>query len=261
MITPFSLPSNANIQIQLREATVADAIDFADVDDGHEEELTTMFLGRMQDTGTVRDPRKWTAEDRRFALYWYWLHTTKDHDVALSYDCRHCGANHIYLQNFRDLADHYTPIDSPAEREGSWKGEKIMVRPLTGTDMEALERMRLGLNAARAGGEKSAAYKKGQAMMMFERLVLSLAFTGDKDPDKATRSEKLRKKIMGLTLDQFAEFTDLVFGKLGEMKHGLEMEYEDGRLYLIMPPHQCPERGEQTRLRYTFRNSDYIPGL
>lgn len=256
MITPFSLPSNPNIQIQLREATVADAIDFADVDEGHEEELTTMFLGRMQDAGTVRDPRKWTAADRRFALYWYWLHTSKDHDVALSYDCRHCGGNHVYLQDFRKLADHYTPIDGIAEREGKWRGEKILVRPLSGWNVEALERMKLGLDAS-----KGAAHKKGQAMMMFERLALCVSFGADKETDRAKRGEKKRKRIMAMSLDEFSEFTDLVFGLLTEMNHGLEMEYDEGRFYLLMPAHECPESGDQTRLRYTFRNIDYIPGL
>ena len=256
MITPFSLPSNPNVQISLREATVADAIDFADVDEGHEEELTTMFLGRMQDSGTVRDPRKWTAEDRRFALYWYWLHTAKDHDVPLSYNCRHCGGKHVYLQNFRELSEHYTPINGPAEREGKWRGEKILVRPLTGWNLEALERMKIGVDAS-AG----AARNKGQAMMMFERLTMCVIFSGDKETDRAKRGEKKRKRIMAMPLDEFSEFTNLVFGLLAEMKHGLEMEYDEGRFYLLMPAHKCPERGEQTRLRYPFRNIDYIPGL
>jgi len=255
MISPFSLPSNPNIVIQLREATVADAIDFADVDESHEEELTTMFLGRMQDAGTIRDPRKWTDADRRFALYWYWLHTAKDHEVPLSYDCRHCGEKHIYLQNLRDLADSYTPING-AEREGKWKGEKVIVRPLTGWNMEALERMKLGLDLS-----KGASRKKGQASMMFERLAMFVSFAGDKEPDRVKRGEKKRKRLMAMPLDEFTEFSDMVYGLAAEMKHGLEMEYEEGRLYLLMPPHKCPERGEQTRLRYPFRNNDYIPGL
>jgi len=234
---------------------VADAIDFADVSDSHEEELTTMFLTRMQDAGTVRDPKKWTGEDRRFALYWYWLHTVKDHEVALSYDCRHCGNNHVYLQNMKELADHYTPISGAAERETVWQGEKIMVRPLSGAGMEQLERMILGINVS-----EDTARKKGQAMMMFERLALSVSF-GDKEPDKTKRNETKRKKIMGMTLRQFKEFTDLVFGLLAEMKHGLDMEYDEGHMFLLMPAHKCPEGEGQTRSRYPFRNIDYIPGL
>lgn len=256
MITPFSLPSNPDITIQLREATVADAIDFADVDESHEEELTTLFLTRMQDAKAAQDPREWTAEDRRFALYWYWLHTAKDHDVALSYDCLHCGNTHVYLQNFRDLADHYTPINGPAEREGTWCEEKVIVHPLTGRNMEALERMILGIDVSQGSMRK-----KGEAMMMFERLAMCVSFPEDKERDQKKRGENKRKRLMAMPLDEFAEFSESVFRMLAEMKHGLEMEYEEGHLYLLMPAHKCPERGNETRLRYPFRNLDYIPSL
>ncbi len=260
MITPFTLPSNPSIQVQLREATVADAIDFADLDDSHEEELTTMFLGRMQNSGTVRDPRKWTAEDRRFALYWYWLHTSKDHEVALSYECRHCGGTHVYLQDFRELADHYASINEGPEREGLWKDERIIVRPLSGADMETLERMRLGFGIARTNTEEPV-NKKARTMMMFERLAMCVTFVSDKRGADKAQGDERRKKIMALTVDEFSAFADLVYGLLSDMKHGLETEYADGRLFLLMPVHECPEGGGQTRLRYPFRNSDYIPGL
>jgi len=250
MITPFSLPSNPRVQISLREATVADAIDFADIDESHEEELTTLFLQRMQDSGTVRDPRKWTAEDRRFALYWYWLETTKDHDVALSYECSHCGKTHVYLQNFRALADNYTPLDGAPEREVPWSGETLVVRPLTGGDMETLERMRMGDQSPRR-----------DALMRIERLALCVDFAGDPEKNSEKRADAKRKRISKMTLDEFSGFSSVVSDALAEMRHGLETEYHDGRLYLLMPPHKCPERGEQTRLRYTFRNIDYIPGL
>lgn len=256
MITPFSLPSNPNIQVALREATVADAIDFADVDEGHEEELTTMFLGRMQDAGTVRDPRKWTGEDRRFALYWYWLHTAKDMDVAHTYECQHCGETHVYLQDFRKLADSYTPIDGAAEREGRFRGEKIVVRPLSGWNMEALERMKLALDVSKGG-----AHKKGQAMMTFERTAMCVDFKDEKETDRVKREEKKRKRLMAMALAEFQELMGIATDLLAEMKHGLEMVYVEGRLYLLMPPHECPEKGEQTRLRYYFRNSDYVPDL
>lgn len=228
---------------------MADAIDFADVNEDHEEELTTMFLGRMQDGGTVRDPRKWTGEDRRFALYWYWLHTTNDHEIALSYECLHCGGTHIYIQNLKELADKYTPINGAAQREGKWKDEKITVRPLTGRDMEALEKMRLGMIAT-----DGAAQKRERALMRFERLLRCVSF-GEKDADSK------RKRLLAMSLDAFTELSGLVYGLLAEMEHGLESEYGAGRSYLLMPPHTCPEKGEQTRLRYLFRSIDYIPDL
>jgi len=244
LITPFTLPSNPSIQVSLREATVADAIDFADVDERHEEELATLFLTRMQE-GAVHDPKKWTGEDRRFALYWYWLHTAKDHDVALTYQCDHCGESHTCLQDFRKLAEAYTPIDGPAERSGNWRGEKFTVKPLTGANLEALERMKTDVDLL----------GKGLASMRIESLILSVAFGGK-------NRKETHQRIVAMSLDEFAEFAELATGMRAEMKHGLDGEYEDGRFYLLIPAHDCPAKeGAKTRLRYPFRNNDYIPGL
>ena len=43
----FSLPSNPSKEIHLREATVADAIDFTGIDPDFEEEATTLFLNKQ----------------------------------------------------------------------------------------------------------------------------------------------------------------------------------------------------------------------
>lgn len=251
MITPFNLPSNPDIQINLREATVADAIDFADVDTSHEEELTTMFLNRIQES-RKHDSRKWTAADRRFALYWYWLHTTNDPEIALSYDCR-CGKRHVYLQNLRELADKYIPLVGEAKREADWKGETIIVHPLSGADVETLEKMQLGVNVA-----PSTEHKKRQMLMDFERLMLSFSFSSL----KPGQEKEKREKIKILTINEFTEFSILVDRLLEEMNHGLEMKYKDGRFWFLMPLHECPNvKGEKTQLRYPFRNSDYIPKI
>jgi hypothetical protein len=253
MITPFNLPSNPDVRVQLREATVADAIDFADVDDSHEEELTTLFLARVQE-GQIQDSRNWSAEDRRFALYWYWLHTVKDHEISLSYECEHCGGRHVYLQDLGALAESYMPISGQPLRSAKWHDDPIVVHPLTGRDVEALERMRLAKEVA-----QGLVRKKIETEMMLERLIMSVSFA-DKTPDKPNNA-KDRKMILAMSLEEFSEFAGLVSGLLLEMKHGLESVHEDGRLFLLMPPHKCPEGGGETRLRYPFRNSDYIPSL
>ena len=51
----FTLSSNPEITVRLREATVEDAIDFSELDPAFEEEATTVFLDRMQ------APEKYTA--------------------------------------------------------------------------------------------------------------------------------------------------------------------------------------------------------
>ena len=53
----FTLSSNPEITVRLREATVEDAIDFSELDPAFEEEATTVFLDRMQAPEKYTDPR------------------------------------------------------------------------------------------------------------------------------------------------------------------------------------------------------------
>ena len=69
MLCEFSLPSQPEKKIRLKEATVSDAIDFSGIDPDCEEQATTVFLERVQERDTYSDPRLWTGEDRRFALF------------------------------------------------------------------------------------------------------------------------------------------------------------------------------------------------
>jgi len=256
MITPFTLPSDPSITIKLREATVADAIDFADVDDSHEEALTTMFLNRVQEKETMKDSSLWTAADRRFALYWYYIHTSSDLQVPLTYDCGKCGKKKItYLQDFRKLAEKYSVLSGGNKREFDVETIKVMVAPLRGSDMEHLENLRIIIDDAyERHGKKSGAYKKAMAQMRFERFARGIVSFGDK--------EDIRKALTDMTPNQFNDFAELVAAKQGEMKHGLEMEIlDDGRIFLVATSDPCPDCKETTLLRVSFRNSDYIPGF
>ena len=279
MIPPFSRPSDPSKKVTLREATVSDCLDFAGVDAGHEEEVTTLFLNRVQDKATFTDSRTWTGEERRLALFWYWLHTSKDFEVVLSYLCQHCGEKHQFIQDFRNMAEGYTEIQGMAEREFEFKGDTWIVRPINGAGMETLELMQLGLDSI--GDEKSGAYRKQEALIRLARLELSVDFKkpdsliekasilfkrkGKPEDTEAEKTQYLaakRKKLTAMLSTEFEEFASIVMDKLAEMKHGLESETEDGRITLITPPHQCPNKKEgMTRLRVNFRNSDYIPGL
>ena len=63
MIAEFQLPSNPKVTVKLREATVAEAIDFSAVDPRAEETATTLFLNTVQEEPAV-DAGLWTGEDR-----------------------------------------------------------------------------------------------------------------------------------------------------------------------------------------------------
>ena len=47
--------------------------------------------------------------------------------------------------------------------------------------------------------------------------------------------------------------------------HGLDTVIIRGKMYLLTPPLRCPKKPNEkeaaTRLRYRFRNIDYVPGL
>lgn len=260
MIPPMHLPSRPETEIRMREATVAEMIDFADVDPDHEEELSTIFLRTVQTGDSPADPRAWTGEDRRLALWWNWIHTAKNDDttIPMSYPCK-CGERHTFLFDARELANEYRRLNGAAEREFEHGGRAVVVRPLVGLDLEALELMRIAADEAeRTEGARSAGYRRALAEFEIEELLRSFSFRG---ADENAREAK-REWVLAMGASEFAAFAREVRDRIDDMAHGLPMESDRGRLYLRIPPHQCPRREEvRTPLRLRFRNIDYIPGI
>lgn len=259
-IPEFNLPSNPALIVRLREATVSDAIDFSGVADQSEQVATSLFLDRVQyDKARWSDPKKWTGEDRVFALYWYWLHTEKDHEVALTFPCSVCGETHVQLVDFRTFADTYTNLQGKAERDIEFEGFKITVHPLTGEDLEELESRRIAVEVAeKKHGKDSGQAKQERTRLSLVEVVLSMEFSDEpKDGGRAFRE----KRIEGFTVSQFEEFASKVFDARIDMAHGLESETVEGKITIITPPVPCPTNPQEvgTRLRVPFRNSEYIP--
>lgn len=239
IIPPFSLPSRPVIKITLREATVSDLLDFADLDPGHEEEVTTLFLNRLQDKATFKDSKEWTGEDRRFGLFWYWLHTTDDCDVAISYQCGHCGEDHTFLQDYRKLGEGYISIKGMPERDIEHNGKEYMVKPLTGSDMEYLEAMR---------GTEEKPGTSLRAMIGLERTCRALGVKTD--------------DLLPMACSEYLTLRDKVESSLADMRHGLDTEQQDGAIHLVLPPHPCLRNKEvTTRVRVSFRPVNLIPAL
>ena len=117
MLCEFSLPSQPEKKIRLKEATVSDAIDFSGIDPDCEEQATTVFLERVQERDTYSDPRLWTGEDRRFALFTYFVHTARDRSVPLKYTCGICDEEHTVDIELARIMDTYTPIQGKAFRD------------------------------------------------------------------------------------------------------------------------------------------------
>ncbi len=257
VIPSLKLPSNQKISLQLRNATVQDLIDLSDADPSCEEAVTTLFLSRLQDAGQKIDPLTMTADDRRLAVFWYWLHTTDDPEVPYTYECGHCGKEHTFLQDMREVAAEYRDIEGKPRRELLFDDTALVVQPLSGADMERLESLYSQLDELEPG---TPAHRKMTAELKLARFELSISVAEAKEDDRNSGSRFIR----ALNSGRFAAFVDAVNEKLAEMNHGLNTVYDEGEIKLITPPHRCPEikdREVSTRLRVTFRNSDYVPQL
>lgn len=255
MLPPFSLPSVPAKKITLREATVEDCIDFAGVARSHEEEITTLFLNRLQDKATFVDAKTWTAEDRRFGIFWYWVHTVKDPEVPTAYVCGHCKQRHTYLSDYRKIVEGYRPIQGLPERDITVGDQRFIVRPLNGSDVEALEMAWLELDVIKnKNGEDSGEYRKRETGIRLERICRAIGRTSADD----------EAQVKAMSMIEYDELTVEVESALDEMKHGLEMDYIEGAPCLLLPPHQCPNtigKEATTRVWVTFRYFDYVPEI
>lgn len=261
MIPIFTLASDPQKKVQFREANVADAMDFVEVDEGHDEEVTTLFLNRVQQSENYTDSLTWTADDRRLALFWYWVNTSPDPAIPVTYECDHCGERHTYLLNMNDLIEGYKSIQGRAEREFEFEGEKIIVRPLKGSDMELLELKRLALaDIEEMKGTSSGAYRRKLAEIRLLQFLCSVC-----DAKQQDKLEAIENKVLQMPERKFVSLVDQVAEKLEEMEHGLKSEYVDGQIFLLAPPHKCPnQKGKEelkTLLRVPFRIKDFIPTL
>lgn len=249
ILPPFSLPSNPIHKITLREATVADALDFCDADPRMEEAVTTLFLNRVQQKEGFLDARKWTMDDRRLGLYWYWMHTTENTVVDLSFTCAHCNEQHTLSYDMRRLADGYQRMKGKPEREITFENERILVRPLNGEDAEALEALRL----------ESDETPKGKANLRLSALARTITFFSMKpDEDRVKYNiERIRK----LSMTQMRKLAGQIDDKIAEMAHGLETAIVDGVIYVLVEAPCETKKEEKTLLRVPFRDFDPIPIL
>lgn len=237
MIPSFTLPSQQGVTITLREATVSDLLDFADSDPAFEEKVTTLFLNRLQDKATFVDSKEWTVEDRRFALYWYWLHTTDDAEVAIKYECGHCGKTHTFLQDYRKIGDTYQSIKGLPERDIEIDGKRITVKPLNGGDAEIIEGMTL-----LGDGRKERAKRRIERLGRVANIPVA--------------------EIAALTVKKFRILEASIEEALSDLQHGFEIYVDGTQTSFVLPPHICPNNKEvQTRVRVLFRAYDFIPAL
>lgn len=277
MLCEFSLPSNQLKKVRLREATVAEAIDFSAIDPDCEEEATSLFLEKVQEKETYSDPREWTGEDRKYALFMYYLHTATHQTIPLAYTCSICGERHVQDITLRSIADGYTPINGDAFREFPCEGHNVVVRPLTGADLEDLEKYRYDLKLSeealddaieklspmeRKRAEASIRAKRVR-MAMFRVLCCIDMPAFDQSGTPRSRRGKVEEYIKAMPAESFREFMEKVEKALTEMRHGLRASYYEGQIALEIPDVPCDKNPEApgALLRYPFRFGSIIPTL
>lgn len=277
MLCEFNLPSNPEITVRLREATVADAIDFSGLDPDFEEKLTTLFLERVQEKETWSDPREWTGEDRRFALFQYFLNTTSHRTTPLDFECSVCGKQHTVDIELASIDENYTPMQGQAFREFPWQGHNVIVKPLNGGDLENIEKHRYAwLQCVRAAAMPKVrpedkhrleleARSKYVAMIMYRCIAHVDMPHLDTDPAATAQSRrpKVSEYIKAMSASDFKEFFERIEQALGEMRHGLQCEFHEGQVLLLVPGVKCDNHPEAdaVTLRWPFRFIAVIPTL
>lgn len=263
MFAPFSLPSKPTQKVLIREATTAEALDFCDVLPEHEEALTTKFLNTIQDKESFTDSQQWTAEDRRLALFWYWLHTTEETFVSLEYECPHCNGTHKHEFDMRELADGYQEITGMASRDIVFEDRKLLIAPLTGLHMEELENMRLALSVE---NENSPWAEKKKAEIRFHKLKFALSMADDHEKSSYKRDAALNNWLRELPETKYQALQEKVGEALQSMVHGLQSKItDDGKIMLRSPLHVCPtikakeNKEVTTELLLPFRHYIRIP--
>lgn len=277
MLCEFGLPSNPGVKVRLREATVAEAIDFSSIDPDCEEEATSLFLERVQEKETYSDPRGWTGEDRRFALFQYYVSTSNYRSIPLSYQCSVCGQQHTQDIELKRILDDYTPINGEAARDFAHDGHNVIVRPLNGADLEDIEKYRYDLLIAQQKLEDfraklsateikrvEAEIRAKKIRMAMMRIICSIDMPYlDESSTPRGRRNQVEMTLKGMGAAQFRDFMAKVDNAIMEMRHGLRTSYIDGRIMLEIPDVRCDLNPEApgVLLRYPFRFVDVIPTL
>ncbi len=268
ILPEFELPSDPNKTVRLREATVSDAIDFSEVRRECEEEATTLFLERLQEKDKYTDPRLWTMEDRRFALFWYNLHITKNTDFPLEFECEACTTDpdkpvrHTVFVKYEDIMNEYTPIEGQPVRDVVHDGHAILVHPIIGKDAELLEKSRLNIMIKeKTGGNAS----KERTQLMLLELLCRIDIVGlapEATPEE--RRPEVEKYLTGMKISEFQEFQPKLIEAVRSLHHGLRSIFVDGEIKMESPLVYCPEDKDKARgirLHYPFRAFQYIPVL
>ena len=276
MLCEFELPSNPSRKVRLNEATVSDAMDFSAVKPEMEERCTTLFLNRVQDKDMYSDPKTWTGEDRRYALFQYYINTRRDKDIPLTWTCRRCGKVHTAGIPLIKILNDYTPIKGAAFREFPLNGHNVTVHPLLGSDLEYIEEFRYDLEVWKQRFvqgrdtlpsseilrlESDLRMRQVRIDMLQVLCCLDMKYLDERGTPESRR-RAVEETLLALPARDFYDLFNRMKEALEDMRHGLRTQYENGRYDIIIPDVPCETYPNEVEpLRYQFRASEVIPSI
>lgn len=280
MIPAIKLPSSGK-SIKFREATVDDCLSYCDLNESFDEMMTTEYLNSIQE-GELSDSALWTAQDRRTAIWWIFICTSKDTTIGYEYQCQHCGGSHVQLVDLVDLDDEATSltIKPYIDDEMAFKGKyrDIRFHPYNGLAMAHMEMARIERDNYAQG---TAEHIKATAKLKILEVAHSFDFQdskpkwydfiGTKKEREKSFEESLQEKLDVIaSMSRVNEFPLLVAAAKAaqeKLAHGLNISFVDGQAHVVSPALPCETKvdgkGEamQTRLLIPFRGSVFIPTL
>ena len=262
-VPEFENPANPESKISLKQASVSDALQFAELNPDADESTLSNFLRAIQKPENFTDPLTWTAQTRQFALYWYTLHTTKNTQRKATYSCRSCGKKHTHHYDLKDLLHHVQAIQGKAERDFTFNNDLLRISPLNGSDMENFELKRFELFPGPDLTDDQERHNRNiRAQIRLLRVIYSIDLPSDLESDKNARYKNKESYVMSLDYEDYSLLENAVKNAQAEMNHGLKSEVdESGELGLFIGNAKCSKQkeGEVLPLLAVFRDEFSIP--
>ena len=251
-IPKFNLPSDTSKEVTLSEMTVKNAIAISRASEALSEECTTAFLNAIRQDD-ASDSSEWTAQDRVFALMWYYIHTVKESDsptISFKYQCNHCGEAHSELFNLNNALDTTEYLDSDVAREFDFNGKKITVKSLTGADMQALEEQRLAINLSDKNESRVHA-----AEARAQKVIRSIA--------SVESVESVEDWVKSLPIKTYEQLKQAIDSSVASLNHGPMVEISEiGEVSILINDLRCKNSKEEvTNVSLPFFDFSWIPAI
>lgn len=261
-IPAFKHPSNASLVTTFKQPNVEETLSFLDLNPDLEEKITTDYLNTiLVETTAHKNTAKWTAGDRRTALWWIFINIMPESELTFSYQCEHCNSVHIEDINLMMLDEEVTTHKKLPEltTKMSFNGRimSVTAKPLDGEAAAMLEDYRLDLLEALEQEDELQAQSIRANMK-----VLDVALSVDVEQLDIDQKVKL---INTLTIPEVMKLFAFVESAKQELHHGLHTQLTDGKNQIVSPPLLCQsddnKEGVSSRLLINFRSLDFIPAF